>query len=108
MKRRMARADRMIRAMIVAAAGMVAAPAPAGIDDLRVLLASNGPVLRDWDPAGVRAPRLAPGEAVLLHLEVGQHRGAVVHWAARHLVLLTARDQVGHLVLIDFRLLRRT
>ncbi|MGR3803192.1 hypothetical protein [Marinibacterium profundimaris] len=88
----MARADRMIRAMIVAAAGMVAAPAPAGIDDLRVLLASNGPVLRDWDPAGVRAPRLAPGEAVLLHLAGGRD------------LRVSARDAAGALVPLRFGL----
>lgn len=57
---------------ILATLTFAADPALPGVDDLRVALAETAPVVRDWDPAGFRAPRLAPGEGVRVHLASGR------------------------------------
>lgn len=44
----------------------------AATDDLRAVLAADGPDIVDWDPAGFAAPRLAEGEEVRLHLASGE------------------------------------
>lgn len=44
----------------------------AATDDLQAVLATDGPDILDWDPAGIATPRLAEGEALSLHLASGE------------------------------------
>lgn len=74
---------------------LLTGPAQSSIDDVRVALAAAAPVVRDWDPAGFPAPRLAPGESLHLHLASGRALRVALRAADGDSTALTFRSGEG-------------